>query len=583
MENYPAIRAFLSYVGRFKGAFWLTSSVFAMSNLVIATIPWLIGRLAQSLSHHNQHIILWTALLIVASVGHDFLWRGGEVLILKLIIWRNNRFDDVVFEAIVQQPYGYFVDKFTGKISSYANRLGNEYRSLMDSCFESYINLVVAMPVIAATMFTVNIYTGCIFVASVLMMFVLGRKLAQLAAVAERRKTDTESNLHGHIVDAIANFVSIKAYGSERRETRHVHDKRSELIRVAEASWKRDIFFWGGMSLFVRWIIWPATFIVNVYLYVHGHMGLAQMTTFLAAIVLFSNFIWEVIWNVSQLNIKVATIEEAYRYLFGTRNIFTTPLPPAPKALPETAFKQALELRNLSFAYPDKPDVEVLHGINLVIKHGERVGVVGPSGGGKSTLLKLLLGYYPVADGQLLLDNTPIDTRQLTNLTAYVPQDTAMFHRSINDNIAYGKPGASEEAILAAAKAAQAHGFIGELDAGYGTLVGERGIKLSGGQRQRVAIARAILKDAPLLMLDEATSALDSESEQLIQTALWRLMQGRTAIVIAHRLSTIQKMDRILVLDKGTIVEQGTHRQLLDSGGIYAKLWQHQSGGFIEE
>ena len=583
MENYPAIRAFFSYVGRFKGPFWLTTGTFALSNLVLATIPLLIGRLTQSLGHHNQHIVLWTALLIVASVGHDFLWRSGEVLILKLIIWRNNRFDDVVFEAIVQQPYGYFVDKFTGKISSYAIRLGNEFRSLMDSCFESYINLVVAMPVIAATMFTVNIYTGLIFVTSVLLMFVIGRQLARAAAKAERRKTDAESSLHGHVTDAIANFVSIKAFGSERREAKRTHDKRSELIHLAEISWTRDIFFWAGMSLFVRWIIWPSTFIVNVYLYVHGHINLAQMTTFLTAIVLFSNFIWEVIWNTSQLNIKIATIEEAYRYLFGTRNIFTTPLPAAPAALPESAFQQALELRNLSFAYPDKPDVEVLHDIKLTIKHGERVGLVGPSGGGKSTLLKLLLGYYPVGDGQLFLDGAPIDTRQLTNLTAYVPQDTAMFHRSVRENIAYGRPNATEDDILAAAKAAQAHDFVSELDAGYDTLVGERGIKLSGGQRQRVAIARAILKDAPILMLDEATSALDSESEQLIQKALWELMHGRTAIVIAHRLSTIQKMDRILVLDKGTIVEQGTHRELLAKKGIYAKLWQHQSGGFIEE
>jgi ATP-binding cassette subfamily B protein len=185
--------------------------------------------------------------------------------------------------------------------------------------------------------------------------------------------------------------------------------------------------------------------------------------------------------------------------------------------------------------------------------------------------------------GQLLIDDQPVDNRALTNLTAYVPQDTAVFHRPISENIAYGRQDATDAEIVAAAKHAQAHEFIMELEAGYDTLVGERGIKLSGGQRQRIAIARAILKDAPLLMLDEATSALDSESEKLIQAALWEVMKGRTAIVIAHRLSTIQKMDRILVLEKGTIVEQGTHQELLKHQGVYATLWSHQSGGFIEE
>jgi ATP-binding cassette subfamily B protein len=306
------------------------------------------------------------------------------------------------------------------------------------------------------------------------------------------------------------------------------------------------------------------------------------MTTFLAAIVLFTGFIWEVIWNISQLNIKLARAEEAYRYLFGESNIFKIP-PDRRRKEPVDRFHRSLDLRHISFAYPDKPGQEVLSDIHLTIRHGEKLGIVGPSGGGKSTLMKLLLGYYPITQGQILIDGQPVDNQSLTDLTSYVPQDTAVFHRSIRDNIAYGKLDATDAQIISAAKHAQAHDFITTLDAGYDTLVGERGIKLSGGQRQRVAIARAILKNAPLLMLDEATSALDSESERLIQAALRDLMRGRTAIVIAHRLSTIQRMDRIIVLDKGTIVEQGTHQELLAQGGLYATLWSHQSGGFIEE
>jgi len=584
MKTHPAIHAFFSYISRFKAIFWVTATVFALADIVLAFIPWLIGQLTHALTIHHSQIFLWTTLLIFASVGHDALWRGSEFMYLKLLVRRGHRFNDDVFAAILQQPYSYFVDKFTGKISSYANSLGRDFRELMDNFHYNYVNLVVAMPLIAVTMFTVNVYTGVIFLAALCLMYVAGRKLARIAAVAERQQADARSNMEGYVVDAIANFVSVKAFGNERREARHIYEKRESLIKIAQAAYFKDILFWGVMSLFVRWIIWPSTFILNVYLYVHGQIGLAQMTTFLTAIVLFSGFIWEVIWNISQLNIKVASIEEAYQYLFGTRNIFTEAAPnPVAAPLPPDSFKHSLELRKLSFAYPDKPEVKVLRDINLLIKQGEKIGIVGPSGGGKSTLLKLLLGYYPVDEKQLLIDGQPVDNRRLTSLTAYVPQDTAVFHRPIRDNIAYGKPGATNAEIIAAAKHAQAHEFITELDSGYDTLVGERGIKLSGGQRQRIAVARAILKGAPLLMLDEATSALDSESEKLIQAALWELMKGRTAIVIAHRLSTIQKMDRIVVLEDGKITEEGNHKQLITHKGTYATLWAHQSGGFIED
>jgi ATP-binding cassette subfamily B protein len=211
---------------------------------------------------------------------------------------------------------------------------------------------------------------------------------------------------------------------------------------------------------------------------------------------------------------------------------------------------------------------------------------VGPSGGGKTTLSSLLLRFMDVNEGEICIDGqniTHITQADLRQNIAYVPQEPMLFHRTIRDNIRYGEIEAGSQAVEAVAKMAHAHEFISNLSHGYDTLVGERGIKLSGGQRQRVAIARAMLKNAPILILDEATSALDSESEVLIQDALWKLMEGRTAIVIAHRLSTIQKMDRIVVLDNGKIVEQGTHHELLAHKGLYAKLWAHQSGGFIEE
>ena len=246
-----------------------------------------------------------------------------------------------------------------------------------------------------------------------------------------------------------------------------------------------------------------------------------------------------------------------------------------------------ISFETISFHYPDSSKKQaVFDKLQLTIPAGNKIGLIGPSGGGKSTLTRLLLRFEDIQAGAIRIDKqniTDVTQSSLHRAIGYVPQDPLLFHRSIRENIAYGKLDASNEEIEGAARRAYALDFITALPDGLNTIVGERGVKLSGGQRQRIAIARAILKDAPILVLDEATSALDSESEHYIQKALQELMQNRTTIVIAHRLSTIQKMDRIIVLDEGTIIEQGTHAELLRASGLYKRLWTHQSGGFIEE
>ena len=246
----------------------------------------------------------------------------------------------------------------------------------------------------------------------------------------------------------------------------------------------------------------------------------------------------------------------------------------------------SIKFDQVKFGYDDAKNGAILSNFSLDIPGGQRVGLVGHSGGGKTTITKLILRLLDIQGGSLSIDGIDIRDVAQTDLRshiAYVPQEPLLFHRSIAENIAYGKPDSKKSEIERAAKLAHAHEFIKNLPSGYDTLVGERGVKLSGGQRQRVAIARAMLKNAPILVLDEATSALDSESEKLIQDALWKLMEGRTAIVIAHRLSTIQRMDRIVVLEDGEIVEQGSHKELLEKDGVYARLWAHQSGGFLED
>lgn len=242
-----------------------------------------------------------------------------------------------------------------------------------------------------------------------------------------------------------------------------------------------------------------------------------------------------------------------------------------------------IEWRNVHFTYGEDT---VFSDFNLSVREGERVGLIGRSGAGKTTFVSLLLRQHEVTGGQICIGGEDIATvtqHSLRTAISVVPQEPALFHRTIRENIAYGKPDATFEEIMTAAKLAEAHDFIASLPLGYDTLVGERGVKLSGGQRQRVAIARAILKDAPILVLDEATSALDSESEVAIQKALHELMNGKTVIAIAHRLSTLREMDRIIVLDRGAIVEEGTHDALVQKNGIYARLWEHQAGGFLQE
>jgi len=419
-------------------------------------------------------------------------------------------------------------------------------------------------------------------VAGLLVMIAL-TVLAATPLIRRRQRlvNDREAafaRVSGHVADSLMNMETIRAFAAERREADEHRSRVADSRRLTLRSWDYG-------NLRVDTLIAPMSVLTNVLgllvAIVFGGPG-QGVEEVVVAFTYYSNAT-QIMFEFNQIYRRLeSSMTEAAQFteLLLDPPTVLDPAEPEPLAPRDTGIR----FEAVTFAHAGaKP---IFQALDLDVPAGARIGLVGRSGGGKTTLTRLLLRMSDIGDGRILIGGQNISgLRQadLRSLIAYVPQEPAMFHRSLRDNIAFARPGATDKEIHAAAAAAHVTEFVDQLPDGFGTLVGERGVKLSGGQRQRVALARAILRDAPILLLDEATSALDSESELLVQDALWRLMEGRTALVVAHRLSTVAGMDRLVVLDRGSVVEQGTHEELLTSNGAYAKLWQHQSGGFLGE
>lgn len=397
---------------------------------------------------------------------------------------------------------------------------------------------------------------------------------------ASAEHADNESEQTGALADSVTNIMAIKSFASNKLEEQR-YGKYTKKTQKSLYNLMRYIQIQiTGFSLFTR-ILQAAALTTAVVSVVYFDANIA--TVFL--VLTFSNTVSDQLFNFSNNSLR------NYNRAFGDASKMVQILDIEPKIKDPIKPAKLVEgngrivFDNVAFTHDGNEDA-LFKDFNVVLKPGEKIGLVGHSGSGKTTLTRLLLRFSDVDEGSVLVDGQDvrdITQNDLNSKIAYVPQEPLLFHRSLRENIAYGRKDVTDKEIMAIARKASAHDFIKNLPDGYDTLVGERGVKLSGGQRQRVAIARAMIKNAPILVLDEATSALDSESEALIQDALWRLMEGKTAIVIAHRLSTIQKMDRIIVLDNGKILEQGSHRELIRKNGKYAELWSRQSGGFIED
>lgn len=483
------------------------------------------------------------------------------------------------FEVVNDQSMQFHSDRFSGSLVSQTNKFVWGFERLMDTIIWdlwptlSYIVMVIVVLAPQVPWFAVGVIIFAIFYAVISALSL--KKIAHL----NEEEAEAEAKQTGQLADSITNIISVKSYAKESHE-RHRYANFSRRVlnasdNLKNATIKRDIMF--------NCVQIGITVMILVFL-LTGREWLGISVATLVLIVNYAQTIQGELWNIN-------SILKNFNRVFGDAYEMTLILDmkddvvDAPDAVELDLVDSSVKFDGIIFKHKDAKEA-IFQDFELEVKAGERVGLVGVSGSGKTTLTKLLLRFADVQAGAVKIAGQDIRTitqKSLRENVAYVPQETSLFHRTIAENIAYGKPNASMEEIQQAAELANAHEFIKDLPDGYETLVGERGIKLSGGQRQRIAIARAILKDAPILVLDEATSALDSESEALIQSALERLMKGRTSIVIAHRLSTVASLDKIVVLENGKIVEQGRHHDLLQNqGGAYQRLWSRQSGAFVE-
>lgn len=486
-----------------------------------------------------------------------------------------------VYNHLLAHSLSFHANSFSGSLIAQATRFASGHTAVMDIAVLQGVSLFVRSAIaIGIIAFFSPLIAGAIFAWTLIFTWIniyLTRRRMPLS----RRAAQADSTVTAHLADSVSNIGAIKAFAGEKAEAQGFYGKTDSWAERKFTSWSRGISH-GTVTAIMMILLQFGILALSVHAVMTNQIQLGT----LLLIQVYITMLMSALWNLTNL---MRGLEQALSDAAEMTEVLDTPIEVKDPEQPEIPQINdgAIQFQDMTFTHNDAKAGETLfRHFNLNVKGGEKIGLVGHSGSGKTTLTKLLLRFHDIDGGEIAIDGQDISHITQSDLRrhiAYVPQEPLLFHRSLRENIAYGKPDASDKEIENAAKQAHAIEFIEKLPEGLDTIVGERGVKLSGGQRQRIAIARAILKDAPILVLDEATSALDSESEKLIQDALKKLMKNRTAIVIAHRLSTIQNLDRIIVLADGEIVEQGTHTQLLRKNGTYAELWKHQSGGFLEE
>lgn len=571
---------------------WKISPILCWSMVIIQIISTILTTTIAPIfvSQLLTHIANGTATFnssIGILIGYAIILLLGSVIFVRITIGMIYLYEtklqanisSQVFKHLCEKSLVFHSNRMSGGIVSDASKLSGSIERFWDTII--FMAIPIATTVISvclALSFMIWPYALALGILSLIIIFVIVRSQTSIAP-SSRHVAEKSSAMTAFLADSISNISTIKAFASEKSELA----KYNELIndwRQANISEMKKVLIISGTFSIMMTIMNICAFLAAIFA---TEYHIANIGTIYLVISYTLNVVTQ-LWSVSNATrTYIRIIGDASPMI----NTLDEEIELKDPENPERSIVKDGEIKFTNIRFTHKEKIEPLfNNFSLTVNSGEHIGLIGRSGSGKTSLTKLLLRFSDIESGQILIDGqdiSKITQEDLHKSVAYVPQEPVLFHRSLHENISYGRPNATDKEILNVAKQANALDFIQDLPKGFDTIVGERGIKLSGGQRQRIAIARAILKDAPILVLDEATSALDSENEKLIQDALWKLMQGRTSIVIAHRLSTIAKLDRIIVLDNGKIIEQGSHNELLDKKGTYAKLWAHQSGGFIKE
>lgn len=578
IPNTPA--KFLIYITKpYKWGAFLTILLVIGSAAASQSLTLFFKWIVEAVEQQDMSSALWFGLLYpVAVFVAQVLMRASSVVAALYWFPSSRKYaNDILVDYTTGHSHSYFSDRFAGALLTKINNVIGAVENLLHDFLWSYLSLLVSLAVSFYFICSVDLLAGCIFFVMTTLIVVFNKLMLPRKRILSRQTAAAATKMRGVIVDVFSNMSIVRQYVRRQEEQIYISKLSSNWATLQRKNWLySDLtqFLNSGILL----ICGSGIFYILTMRWEQGDISSAEFIFVLAIIMQLTGslvFIGRMMVNAARVS---GEMEEGLKDIVIPRNVID-----APNSVAVIVNDASIKFNGVSF---DHENTSVFTDFSLTIPAGQRLGLVGPSGAGKSTFVSLLLRQYDIESGSIEIDGQNIATVTQDSLRAaiaVVPQEPALFHRTISENIAYGKPDATDEEVIAVAKKAYAHDFIATLPLGYDTLVGERGVKLSGGQKQRIAIARAMLKDAPILVLDEATSALDSESEVEIQKALHVLMAGKTVIAIAHRLSTLREMDRIIVLENGVIAEDGTHDSLLTYGGTYARLWAHQAGGFLED
>ncbi|GAA0775310.1 ABC transporter ATP-binding protein [Roseibium denhamense] len=544
-------------------------------------VTWLSTENAETFFPDNRQQLLWMggiiliALPVCAAIWEMAFHQGLMGTYPMSVRWRVHRY-------LLRQSISFYQNDFAGRIANKLMQTALAVREVVTRIADILVYVIVYFVAALFVVAEASIYFALPFIGWLICYLITIRVFIPRLKNVSRDQADARSLMTGHVVDAYTNISTVKLFSHADREEEYAKQSMTGFLKTVFLQMRLV----SGMNITLTTLNMVLLFTVaamSISLWQRGAVTTGEIAVAVALVLRFQGMSQWILWEVSGLFENIGTVQDGINTISRERDVVDVP-----DAKPLTVPHGEIRFDNISFHYGKSSGV--IDQLSLTMKPGEKIGLIGRSGAGKSTLVNLLLRFYDLEGGRILVDGQDISQVRQDDIRAnvgVVTQDTSLLHRSIFENVAYGKPDATRQEVKQALEKAHALEFVQGLTdlegrQGLDAHVGERGVKLSGGQRQRIAIARVLLKDAPILALDEATSALDSEVEIAIQESLFDLMEGKTVIAIAHRLSTIAAMDRLIVMDKGRIIEEGSHQQLLDRNGLYAQLWQHQSGGFLD-